>query len=476
VRVSIVVGFAFLLASFVLRRATVNRHIRGRLFVSGSLFLIYLLAAMGLAWLPLAPQTYGQIQGVIPLLLAFGAINLLVALSINPWHLDRLPERFPNIVQDALVIALFAVAATLILRERIVTTTAVGAVVIGFALQDTLGNLFAGLAIQVEKPFRVGDWVTTSAQDGLVSEITWRATKMRTKAGNLVVVPNSVLAKETITNYSEPTRLQRLYVEVGASYDTPPNVVKAVIREAMRDDPEISRERATEVLLMEFAASAITYRVRFWISDFEADERVKDRVRSLIYYAFRRHGISIPFPIQVQMSVAEAGVSPSATGVDAQVLFSVPMFSLLSDEERADLLKVARAVVYSADEAIVRQDDAGGSLFVIRQGEAVVKLAGTDGPVARLHAGDVFGEMSLLTGEPRSATVMAATDCDLFEIDAEGFRRLVLANPTVLERVTAATAARREELERHRGVHALAATPTDSTQSLLARVKNFLRL
>ena len=113
--------------------------------------------------------------------------------------------------------------------DRIVATTAVGAVVIGFALQDTLGNLFAGLAIQIEKPFRVGHWVTIGGVDGIVSEVTWRATKIRTKAGNFVVVPNSAVGKETITNYSEPTRETRVEVEVGASYDTPPNEVKAVI-------------------------------------------------------------------------------------------------------------------------------------------------------------------------------------------------------------------------------------------------------
>ena len=93
----------------------------------------------------------------------------------------------------------------MILQERIFATTAVGAVVIGFALQDTLGNLFAGLAIQIEKPFRVGHWVRVADTDGQVSEITWRATKVRTKAGNFVIVPNSTLSNDTIINYSEPT-------------------------------------------------------------------------------------------------------------------------------------------------------------------------------------------------------------------------------------------------------------------------------
>lgn len=283
---SVILGLALLLASLGIRRATINRHIGARLLFSASLFAAYTLAAAGIVWLRLPDETRQTLQAINPLLLVFASVNFVVALSINPWRVDRVPERFPNIVQDALVIALFGLVATLILRDRMMATTAVGAVVIGLALQDTLGNLFAGLAIQVEKPFRVGDWVTIGGQDGLVSEITWRATKVRTKAGNFVVVPNSVLAKDTITNYCEPNRTLRLQVEVGASYDVPPNVVKSVIRTALEHVPEISHERAPEALLAEFGDFAIVYRVRFWISDFEDDERAKDLVRSRIYYAF----------------------------------------------------------------------------------------------------------------------------------------------------------------------------------------------
>src|SRR5207247_4198099 len=192
------------------------------------------------------------------LLIALGAINALIALAVNPWREDRLPDRFPTIVQDALTIALFAVAAIAVLQERVLATTAVGAVVIGFALQDTLGNLFAGLAIQVEKPFRVGHWVTIGGKDGMVSEITWRATKIRTKQGNFVVVPNSALSRDTITNYSEPTLDTRVEVEVGASYDTPPNEVKAVILSALQGAPLLMADPAPEVLVADFAASAIT--------------------------------------------------------------------------------------------------------------------------------------------------------------------------------------------------------------------------
>ena len=458
------------------RRATINRHIRGRLLLSASLFAVYTLVAAGLIWLSLPDDTRQTLQAINPLLFAFAVINFVVTLSLNPWRLDRVPERFPNIVQDTLVIALFAIVTTLILRDRVMATTAVGAVVIGLALQDTLGNLFAGLAIQIEKPFRVGDWVTIGSQDGMVSEITWRATKIRTKAGNFVVVPNSVLSKDTITNYCEPSRALRLQIDVGASYDVPPNVVKSVIRDALENAPAILHDRSPEVLLNEFGNSAIVYRVRFWVSDFEGDERAKDLVRSLIYYAFKRNNITIPYPVQVEMSAEEAGLAPVRTSVGPNALSSVELFSTLTEAERAELLAIARPVLYAAGEAVVRQGQPGRSLFVVMRGEASVTLSGTQGEVARLRAGDVFGEMSLLTGEERSATITAISDCDLLEIEADGFRRLVLTNPSVVERVTSVASARKEGLDRHRETHATSAAVAEIRHSLLTRVRQFLRL
>ena len=472
----VLVGFALLVTSLGLHRATINRHIRGRLLLSAVLFAAYTLAASSLYWVSMPDDTREILSALNPLLLAFGIINLVVALTINPWRIDRVPDRFPNIVQDTLVMALFALVATLILRDRMLATTAVGAVVLGLALQDTLGNFFAGLAIQIEKPFRVGDWVTIGGEDGIVSEITWRATKMRTKSGNFIVVPNSTLAKDTIVNYCQPTRSLRLQVEVGASYEVAPNVVKSVIREALQNAPELSHDRAPEVLLVDFGNSAITYRVRFWVSDFEADERSKDVVRSLIYYAFKRNNITIPYPIQIEMGAEEGGVVPVRTTVDADTFASAAFFSPLAADERAALLAVARPVQYASGEAIVRQGQAARSLFVVVRGEASVTLAGTTGEVARLRKGDVFGEMSLLTGEPRTATVTAATDCDLIEIDADGFRSVVMTNPSVLEHVTSVASLRREGLDRHREAHATTAATTEAPQTLLKRVRQFLRL
>jgi small-conductance mechanosensitive channel/CRP-like cAMP-binding protein len=475
----LIAGLILLAATLALRRATVNRHIRGKLLISCALFAAYAVAEGLAAYAPISVDLRRQIGVVDPLLLAFGLINVIVVLAINPWRADRIPERFPNIVQDALIIALFAMTATLFLQERVLATTAVGAVILGLALQDTLGNLFAGLAIQIEKPFRVGHWVTIGGKDGMVSEITWRATKIRTKAGNFVIVPNSALARDTITNYSEPTLETRIDVEVGASYETAPNDVKAAILEALRDEPIILRERTPEVLVAGFGDSAVIYRVRVWTADFSADERVADRVRTHIYYAFRRLGIVIPYPIQMHIDQAPSAARPDDQASPAEALAAVEIFAPLGEQQRRELAATARQSLYAAGQVIVHEGDEGSSMFVMSRGEARVTLGEAEGAgddIARLHQGDFFGEMSLLTGEPRTATVTAVTDCELLEIGADAFRRLVLPDPALVERITSAVTARRSDLEAHRTARTARPVQIEPAHTVLARVRQFLRL
>jgi small-conductance mechanosensitive channel/CRP-like cAMP-binding protein len=466
-----IAGIVLLLIALVARSATSNRYVRSRLLISALLFGAFAVAAALVASGRLPPAVAVQIQTTSPLLLAFALANAVVVLVINPWRIDRIPERFPNIVQDTIVIALFAVAAMLFLPDKVVATTAVGAVVIGFALQDTLGNLFAGLAIQIEKPFRVGHWVTIGGKDGLVSEITWRATKIRTKAGNFVVVPNSVLSRDTITNYSEPTRETRLEVEVGAGYDVPPNEVKSVIVQALGGEPLIMAEHPPEVLLVGFADSWMTYRVRIWTTDFAADERIRDHVRSRIYYAFHRHGIAFPYPVQLRME-SKPQIAPDTD--EASALDGVEMLASLTAPQRGQLAAMSRRLLYGAGETIAREGEAGTSMFVLRRGEAMVTVAGAEGEVARLHGGAFFGEMSLLTGDRRSATVTAVTDCELLEIGVEAFRRVVLSDAASVDRVASAVSSRREELERHRATRAATAVETETPQTFLERVRRFL--
>jgi CRP-like cAMP-binding protein len=249
-----------------------------------------------------------------------------------------------------------------------------------------------------------------------------------------------------------------------------------VIARALLDEPLLVPTREPEILIVDFAASAITYRVRVWTTDFAADMRVRDRVRSHIYYAFRRSGITIPYPIQVQIEQPPADAAPADDQARTRLCDGVEVLRPLTDEQRGQLLASSRTLLYGAGQVIVREGEPGASMFVVRRGEAAVTLAGAAGELARHREGGFFGEMSLLTGDPRTATVTAATDCELVEIGADAFRRVVLADATVVERVTAAVAARRAELDQHRAARSIGSAPAEAPATLVARVRRYLRL
>jgi small-conductance mechanosensitive channel len=421
----------------------------------------------------LSPATQAEFAAFAKLALVAALINAAVFILINPLRVDRVPDHFPTIVQDAIVIALVLLSSTF-LSQQLLTTSAVSAVVLGFALQDTLGNAFAGLAIQSEKPFHVGHWVKVGEFEGRVAEVTWRATKLRTKFGNFVVLPNNVIAKEPIINYSEPAAPTLLWVDVGASYLSPPNEVKAAIMEALRHSSRVLAAPSPDIILASFDASAITYRVRFWIDDFAQDEPARDEVRTAIYYSFQRHGIEIPWPIQVQYE--KEWREPDAEQRVAQeerMLASIDLFRSLAPELRHQIALASPMAVYGSGETIVRQGEDGQSMFVVLDGTVSVVLEPSRREVARIEAGGYFGEMSLLTGEPRTATVLAVGDVTVIQISAELFRRVAAVHPEAIEKIGVAAVVRRAGLEHVKAATAEAVTV--ETTTLITRMKRFLR-
>jgi len=390
--------------------------------------------------------------------------------------LDRPSDRFPAIVQDFIVIVLFTVIGTVLLREQLLTTSAVGAVVVGFALQDTLGNLFAGLAIQIEKPFRVGHWVQIGDREGQVSEITWRATKLRTKSGQFLIVPNSFISKEPVLNYSEPTVPTRIEVEVGASYSVPPADVKRAMHEAMANSPLVMKAPEPQVTIKAFGASSIDYLAQFWIEDYSVDRTARDQVRTSLWYTFRRHNIEIPFPIQVQYERVEEPIKTERhVAAAADHLSSINLFKTLGAEARHALAGSAGHHLFCTGEAIVRQDAEGDSMFVLMKGQARVVLEPSGQEVAVIPEGGFFGEMSMLTGDRRTATVRAVGDVMVLEISAKEFRELALAHPDLLDHVSAIVSARRTGLEDAKA-HAASVVAPEAKQNFLARMRRFLNI
>jgi small-conductance mechanosensitive channel len=472
----LIMGVAALAATLLVISVTVNELVRRKLKLSLFLFAGYVLFNLVVWQKPDLPGTDGDLRALERLVFAAAAINLLVYALINPLRANRIPDAFPSILQDAIVIGILLLVATFVFQDKLLTTSAVGAVVVGFALQDTLGNAFAGLGIQSEKPFRVGHWIRVGDFEGRVAEVTWRATKLRTKAGNFVVVPNNIIAKEAITNYSEPAVPTRLELDVGASYLSTPAEVKAAVMEAMSQVARVLKTPVPDAMLHSFDGSAITYRVRFWVADYEFDDEARDEVRTAIFYAFARRGIEIPWPIEV--GYEREWPEPDAATKQAQreqVLAGVDLFSRLSDDQRRDIAAASAIRMFGNGEAIVRQNAPGQSMFIVCTGRAAVVLEPEGREVAVIEKGGYFGEMSLLTGDPRSASVIARGDTSVLELDADVFRALGAADPHAVEEIGLAAVARRAQLTQIRDTAQNAAV-VDAPATFLGRMKKFLGL
>jgi small-conductance mechanosensitive channel len=480
-------GLAALTATLLVWGAARNRLVRGKLKLSIFLLAGYTALHVVLLLQPelagggpdLSTPTPADLRnGIRPferLAITAAIINLLVVGLLNPLRKDRVRDGFPSIVQDAIVIGLLLIVATFVFKEQLLTTSAVGAVVVGFALQDTLGNAFAGLAIQSERPFQVGHWIAVGQFEGRVAEVTWRATKLRTRSGNLVVVPNNVIAKEAITNYSEPADPSRHEVEVGVSYQASPQVVKEAIREALSQAASVLRSPPPDVLLVGFDASSMNYRARFWIRDHEHDDEARDEVRVAIHYAFARHGIEIPYPVQVEYSREMVVADPAVLQRQReQALADVDLFRTLTDRQRTAIAAATTTRTYGDGETIIREGEPGDSMYIVCSGKVSVRLGAIRREVASIEEGGYFGEMSLLTGEPRTATVVACGETVVLQLTAEQFRTLGIESPQAVEQIGLAASARRRELDQVAA--ARGALVADAPTSFIAKMKKFLHL
>jgi small-conductance mechanosensitive channel/CRP-like cAMP-binding protein len=394
----------------------------------------------------------------------------------------------PRIFRDLSTAVVYLAVALLALRAidvepgSILTTSALLTAVVGLAMQDTLGNLVSGLALQLQRPFDVGDWVEIDGgqQAGRIAEVTWRATTIMTLDHVEVILPNAGLAKASIRNYSRPSPVARRRVIVTASPASPPAVVHEVLIGSVAEVPGVLAKPAPSARTRSFGESAIEYEVLFYIDDFERALVIEGSVRDRIYYAFARSGIEMPFPTRtLVMSPQDAGGQREATRQRCTAAIGwVPLLQPLPLDAREVLAARASLKTYGPGEAVVRKGDASLELFLIERGTVVIELPRSGGgaaELARLGPGQCFGEMALLTGEPRSATVRAVTLCDFVIIDRESFHQVLAAHPEVVERLGDLLAVRQAEIS----VARAAETPqvaAERSRRLISQIREFFKL
>jgi len=428
------------------------------------LFILYLLLRLVMVALPERieeARLYRWAEVIAAILLYCAIVRLLFALLVDYLRQWRKKPPVPKITRDFVLLAAYALIAIVMLRTRgnvnllgLVTTSAVLTAILGLAAQNTLGNLFAGLSIQMERPYRIGDWIRFGDQAGRVVAIGWKSTRIHTFEDELVFIPNLDIAKSTVKNYSRPTPRHIMRIEIGVEYGAAPDRVRQVLLDIVRQDRRVLKIPPPDLRAMDYDDFAIRYQLRFAYEDYGISQRLKADITNRIWYALRRAGIRIPFPIrdvhhrhvERQFETRQLEKIRERARLD---LDRVPILEPLSSEERAKLAQGMAIEEYGDGEVVVRQGKPGDSLYIVHRGNCDVMVQMGEAPpskVATLAPPAFFGEMSLLTGEARTATVQAKGEITVFSIGKGLFSEILAANPGVSDELAKALAKRQNEL------------------------------
>src|SRR5947208_2261684 len=324
------------------------------------------------------------------------------------------------------------------------------AIVVGFAGQNLFAGIIGGIAIQINRPYKLGDWLKVGDTYAEVREINWRSTRLCTNDDIYLDIPNNEMVSHQIVNLHYPTELHAMRMRVGVEYKSPPNLVKEALARAAQGAKNVVPDPPVRVFLVDFADYAVIYEIKYYMGNHSRINETNDAVRTNVWYELKRRGITIPFPIrtlQVQRKAALPGQEEQAEALS--ILRGEALFGCLSDEQLNHLVKQARLNTFGRGEPVIEEGSPGDSMFVLLRGAANVFVSknGSTIQVASLGAGDCFGEMSLLTGEPRSATVRADADCYVMEIGKPVMAEVLRDAPGCLETLSELLAQRKLETE-----------------------------
>ena len=441
------------------------------------------------AWIDYHPEVE---RGLVAASLLLATLVLLDGLRQYYWeahirrrHGNRVPEFVRQVVHVTVVLVVALAILYFLYDYRIpglLAGSGIVAIILGLAVQDLLGNVIAGYAVHAEKAFRPGDWLFWDQQHVQVVETNWRATRCRTNDDVHLDIPNNLLAKAVITNFSYPAFCHGLRVTIPVDRNAPPNRVKDVLHQAARGVEYVVVKPAPKVFLSGFNEWAAMYEIRVWIEDHGRQNEVRDGVYTNAWYGLRRAGITIPQPAQAIQLVRRPEESRHVEATPAGSLVGVRLFQPLSVGQREHLACRGARHRYGRGERIVEQGAEADSLFVLLHGQAEVVVHRSDSDrlhsVATLEPGDCFGEMSLLTGEPRNGTVLALTDCEVLEIGKQDLGEMLRASPGLAEALSVMVAERRQgTLEvMNRETSTPSGSTTVSAASVLSRLRGFFGL
>jgi small-conductance mechanosensitive channel/CRP-like cAMP-binding protein len=438
---------------FLKRRAGVRLGIMFQLFCLALAFYVALaVAGVHAPW--------KNHIGAAAALLSTALVVALVNRYVWDFYFEKQRQTpIPHFLREVVALVIFLIALLTILNvgyhaqselRGILAGSGVLAIIIGFAGQNFFGGIIAGMSLQINRPYKVGDWLQVGDRFGEVMEVNWRSTRLCTTDNIYLDIPNNEIVRQVIVNLNYPTSLHAMRIRVGVEYSVPPSRVKDALSRAASAAKNVLPNPPVRVFLVDFADYAVIYEIKYYIEDHSRINETNDSIRTNVWYELKRQRINIPFPIRT-LQIERRGVQkPDGEIAEAgAILRSEPLFQCLSETQIQNLVEQSHLDQFGRGERIIEEGAAGDSMFVMLQGTARVTVHqnGSVIPVATLKQGDCFGEMSLLTGERRSATVHAQGDCFVMEIGNELMGAVIREAPECLRQLSEILATRRLETE-----------------------------
>ena len=488
-------ALVFFVAIFVVFHYRPSERRRVRLaFVLFGLSTAGLLLAAGCLFygMPLNHWLYVVLRVSSLFMLALAVVNV-TAIFVFTIILRAVRLEPPDIAKDLLEALVYVTVAIALLSQSgvdlrgIVATSAVITAVIGFSLQDSLGNIVGGTFLQLEHTIRVGDWIRVDDVEGKVKAIRWRHTSIETRNWDTLVIPNSLLVKAKVTVVGRRTggplqHRQWVYFQVSLTY--PPTKVIKTVEIALQAEPIplVAASPKLHCLLTDMKNGDGTYAVRYWLTDLSQPDPTDSHIRMRLYAALHRASIPLSIPSQSILLTEERSHRDRLQNNEMEqriaALRNTELFRSLTDDEREELAGRLINAPFVRGEAITQQGAQAHWLYIMTEGEAEVRVAidGTNKQVGSLKGGDYFGEMGLMTGEPRTATVIAQTDTHCYRLSKDAFEAILRRRPEIIEEISATLAHRRIGLDAARdqaSEEALRDQLKNTQRAFLHRIRDF---
>ena len=410
------------------------------------------------------PISAGIDASIISGILASIAISrCLVWLILELLPTLRILPSSPKILRDVIFIIGSMLLIALNLKEQaridlvgLVTTSAVLTAVLGLAAQDPLKDLIGGLSLQLEQVIREGDWVEIDGQIGRVASISWRDTEINSLHGSKLTFPHTSSNSSTIKNFtSNGAHGNRLIV--GLDYNMPPDIAKKLMQKISDNHPLILHKPACIIRISSFEESCINYEWINWQEDYGQSRALRGDLQEQLWYALQREGFSFPFSVRDVRLSRNSQPPKSMHSNKAKLLKAAgkllqknPLFSILSDQQIQKMMEMSSLCSYGPGEIIVTENESGDSLFMLIDGHVSIRkpaIAQNNSEIARLKSGDIFGEMTIFAGTPRSATIQSICKVDLLEIDRQAIAELIEEEPGLIETFGQMISARQAQLD-----------------------------